>query len=348
VDIVEEKFSEQIIHGSPLADLDQLPMVNYNLLEGVDRLNIIPIMTSRGCPFDCNFCTVTKIFGRKFRMQSAQRVFAEIENVYTHFNGKGFFLYDDNFSANKNRVHELCNLMLNKKLVIPLSAQVRADLANDPELVSKMAQVGLKWVYVGFESIHDTTLQALHKSQTRADIERAIACFHRYGVNIHGMFMFGEDHDTVESITQTADFAIKQEIDTVQFMILTPFPGTQCYDRLLQAKRLYHTNWDYYNAMFAVFQPKNISPTRLIQETYKAYRKFYSLRRSLVDLLSLLFHATLDALTWNFSNAGRYNLDHLYLRIGANTIVSQYADIYDSYMKYLTDIERKTVLKQTD
>lgn len=348
LDIVEGKFAEQIIHGTQLADLDQLPMVNYDLLEGADQLHITPIMTSRGCPFDCSFCTVTKIFGRKFRMQSAKRVLAEIEHARTHFNAKSFFIYDDNFSANKNRVHELCDLMKERNSIVPLSAQVRTDLANDPELVHKMAQVGLKWVYVGFESIHDATLQALHKSQTRADIEQAIRCFHHYGVNIHGMFMFGEDHDTTESIQKTVDFAIEQQIDTVQFMILTPFPGTQCYDSLLQEQRLFHTNWDYYNAMFAVFQPKHISPERLIYETYAAYRKFYSVSRTLMELLSILFHVTLDALAWNFQNTNRYSLDHLFLRIGAKTIVSQYADIYGSYVKYLTEIERKTVLKQID
>ncbi len=346
VDIVEGKFQEKIIHGSKTEDLEKLPIVNYGLLDGAESLRTIPIMTSRGCPFDCNFCTVTKIFGRKFRVQSPQRIVAEIENALTYFKNKGFFFYDDNFSANRKRVNELCDLLIEKKIEISWAAQVRSDLARDQELVDKMVRAGLKWVYVGFESIDDETLKALHKAQTKSDIEKAIRTFHEFGVNIHGMFIFGEDHDTVESISSTAEFAIENEIDTIQFMILTPFPGTQCYDEIVKENRLFHRNWDYYNGMFAVFQPKNMSAVRLINETYKAYRRFYSLRRTLLDTLFLIFNVFLDALVWNFKKANRYSLDTMFIRGAAKTIVTKYSDIYSAYLKYLEDIEKKRVLEQ--
>ena len=279
-------------------------------------------------------------------MQSPERILAEIENALTYFKNKGFFFYDDNFSANRKRVNELCDLLIEKKLEISWAAQVRSDLARDPELVDKMVRAGLNWVYVGFESIDDETLKALHKAQTKSDIEKAIRTFHEFGVNIHGMFIFGEDHDTVESISSTAEFAIENEIDTIQFMILTPFPGTQCYDEIVKENRLFHNNWDYYNGMFAVFQPRNMSAVRLINETYKAYRKFYSLRRTLLDTLFLIFNVFLDALVWNFKRANRYSLDIMFLRGGAKTIVTKYSDIYSAYLKYLEDIEKKRVLEQ--
>jgi radical SAM superfamily enzyme YgiQ (UPF0313 family) len=213
-------------------------------------------MTSRGCPFDCNFCSVTKVFGRKFRMQSARRILAEVENALTHFTGRRIFFYDDNFTANRARVDEFCDLLIEKDLRITWLAQVRSDLAKDPELIEKMVKSGLIWVFVGFESIDDATLKAYHKSQTRPDIEKAIETFHRFGVKIHGMFMLGEDNDTVENVRRTAQFAIDNEIDTVQFMIQTPLPGTQLYDMLVKEDRILHTDWDYYNGMFVVFRPK--------------------------------------------------------------------------------------------
>lgn len=345
VDVVEKRFTEKIIYGSKVADLDQLPLINYGLLESREAISIIPVMTSRGCPFDCNFCTVTKIFGRKFRMQSVERILAEIENASAWFNRNDFFFYDDNFSADKQRVHQLCDILLDKNIDITWTTQVRTDLAKEPELVSKMATAGLKWVYIGFESINDETLKSLHKSQTKADIEKAIQCFHDYGVNIHGMFMFGEDNDTVETISETLHFALENKIDTIQFMILTPFPGTQCYDKINNEKRIFHTNWDYYNAMFPVFQTKNISPVRLIHETNEAYRRFYSLRRTFLDSLFLMFSVFSDALVWNFQGVNRYNLDRLFLRAGAKTIVTKYSDICSSYVKYLGEIERNAVLK---
>lgn len=346
IDIVEGKFKEKIIHGSKVEDLERLPIINYGLLDDVENLKTVPVMTSRGCPFDCNFCTVTRIFGRKFRMQSPQRIVAEIENALTYFKSKGFFFYDDNFSANKKRVNEMCDLLIEKKLEICWAAQVRSDLSQDPELVNKMARAGLKWVYIGFESINNETLKALHKSQTKSDIEKAIKTFHEFGVNIHGMFMFGEDHDTVETISRTVEFAIENEIDTIQFMTLTPFPGTQYYDKIVKENRLLHKNWDYYNAMFPVFHLKNMSPVRLINETYGAYKRFYSLRRTLLDILFLIFNVLLDALVWNFKRANRYSLDTIFLRGGAKTIVTKYSDIYSAYLKYLNDIEKKRVLTQ--
>lgn len=345
LDIIEGKFQEKIIQGSKIQDMENLPLINYGLLNGLENMKIIPLMTSRGCPFDCNFCTVTKIFGKQFRMQSPQRIVAEIENALCYFKSKSFFFYDDNFSANKERVHKLCDLLIEKKIHISWAAQVRTDLARDQELVKKMVKAGLNWVYIGLESIDDETLKALHKSQTRVDIEHAIKTLHELGVKIHGMFMFGEDHDTVESISETVKFAIKNEIDTVQFSILTPFPGTQCYDAIVRENRLLHKNWDYYNGMFIVFQPKNMSPIRLLNETYKAYRKFYSLRRTILDSLFLIFNVILDALVWSFDRAVKYNLDIMFLRGGAKSIVSKYSDVYSSYLMYLNDLEKKNFEK---
>ena len=338
IDIVENKYEEKIVYGSKTDVLENIPLIKYDLLENYSNMITIPLMTSRGCPFDCNFCTVTKIFGKKFRMQSAEKIFLEIENALTYFNNRDFFFYDDNFTANKKRVHELCDLIIEKKLDINWAAQVRTDLAKDPELIKKMVKAGLSWVYIGFESIEDATLKALNKSQSRTDIENSIRVLHEFGVNIHGMFMFGEDLDTVQTIHNTVEFAIKNEIDTVQFMILTPFPGTQIYDKIVNEGRLFHKNWDYYNGMFAVYQPKSISPVTLINETYRGYRKFYSLRRTILDSISLFFNLFLDSLVWNLKGVNRYNINNLFIRAGAKTIVTKYNDIYSSYVKYLKGI----------
>lgn len=343
VDLVEGRFKEKIVHGVPFEDLDSLPLVNYSLLNSAQSLRTIPVMTSRGCPFDCNFCTVTKIFGQRFRMQSPERIVAEIENTFKYFKSKSYFFYDDNFSADKKRVRAFCDLLTEHKLDINWSIQVRTDLTQDQKLVEQMAAVGLNWVNIGFESIDDEVLAALHKNQTCADIERAIKILHSYGINIHGMFMFGEDNDTPENIEKTVDFAIKNEIDTVQFSILTPFPGTRIYETIVQSNRLLHTTWDYYNGMFIVFMPKNMTPTRLINITYDAYRKFYSLKRNLHDLFLMSINVLLDAAVWNFKRANRYSLDALFTRTGAHIIVGKYYSTYGNYLKYIDKIEKKNM-----
>jgi radical SAM superfamily enzyme YgiQ (UPF0313 family) len=152
--------------------------------------------------------------------------------------------------------------------------------------------------------------------------------------------MFGEDHDTIQNFNETVNFAIKNEIDTVQFMILTPFPGTQTYIAIESEKRLFHKNWDYFNGMFAVFKPKNMSPTELMSETYKAYSKFYSLRRTLFDTLLVLYNILLDAFVWNFKRTKMYTLDILLLRAGAQIIIRKYSLIYNSYLKIFLMQER--------
>lgn len=346
LDIMEDKFKEKIIQGSRTKDLENLPKVNYSLLLGIQNMKLIPIMTSRGCPFDCNFCTVTKIFGKNFRMQSPKRIVEEIENTFRYFKKQTFFIYDDNFAANKERVNEFCDILIEKKININWVAQVRSDLARDPELIAKMASAGLKLVFIGFESISDETLKILHKSQTKSDIEKAIRTFHEYGVDIHGMFMFGEDNETAENISETAEFAIENKIDTIQFMIITPFPGTQFFDQIVKENRLFHKDWDYYNGMFIVFQTKNISPVKLLNSTYQAYKRFYSLRRTILDICIIIFDIFLDALVWNFERIKRYNLDILLIRAFSKKLVTKYSDVYSTYMQYLSEIEKERVLRQ--
>jgi radical SAM superfamily enzyme YgiQ (UPF0313 family) len=333
IDLIDGKCSGKVVQGSAVEDVDTLPVVNYRLLEGWERLDIVPIMTSRGCPFDCNFCTVTKIFGKRFRMQSPKRVLAEMKNALATLNSRAIFFYDDNFTANRARVEELCSLIAAEKLDISWSAQVRSDIGRDPELLRRMAGAGCDWFFVGFESINDATLKAYHKSQTKTDIEEAISAIHQASINIHGMFIFGEDNDTVESLRASVDFAIRHEIETVQWMILTPFPGTQLHARLAAENRILHAQWDCYDGMHVVFRPVNMSPTRLLEEAMGAYQRFYSLRRYLLNLLRFVFGLTMDALTWNYRRVFRYGFQVLILRAGAKILVTRYVGRKDAFLK---------------
>ncbi len=341
-DLVERKYAEKNVHGPAVKNMDELPLVNYALLQGRETMDIIPVMTSRGCPFDCNFCTVTKVFGRKFRMQSAQRVVDEIEHALSFFTTRTVFFYDDNFTANRKRIEQLCMHLNERGIDIDWVTQVRSDIANDPGLLRQMERAGCRYFFIGFESIHQDTLDAMHKSQTLSDIQNAIRVIHEHGISIHGMFIFGDDNDTPQRLHATAKFAVQNHIDTVQFMILTPFPGTQYYEKITAEDRLIHTNWDYFNGMYTVFRPAGMSPSRLQQETLKAYVYFYSFPRVLVDLLRLVVNITLDALTWNFRDALSYGtFDTVFLKGGARFLVGRYAKTFDEYLSYLHHIEHR-------
>ncbi|MBD3344950.1 MAG: radical SAM protein [Chitinivibrionales bacterium] len=340
VDIIEGAYEETIIQGKAIENIENLPLIEYSLLEGVETMSIIPIMTSRGCPFDCNFCTVTKIFGKKFRMQSAERIVEEIKHALKFFKTRDIFFYDDNFSANKKRVERLCDLIEQEKLDISWTAQVRSDISKSPELIGRMERTGCRFFFIGFESINDATLKALHKSQTKSDIEKAIDIIHKKGISIHGMFMFGEDNDTPATIHETVDFAIHHHIDTVQFMILTPFPGTQVYEKIENENRLYHTRWEFFNGMYLVFQPKSMSASVLQKEVLIAYRKFYSLPRVMMEGLKQLANVVLDALVWDFQRVLRYGFFSLMVKAGGTFLVKQYITIYEEYIQFLEDIRK--------
>jgi anaerobic magnesium-protoporphyrin IX monomethyl ester cyclase len=345
-DIVDGKLTDPVVQGTPVEHLDDLPLINYELLENGKSLTTIPMMTSRGCPFDCNFCTVTKIFGKRFRMQSPQRIISEINHALQFFHTRSIFFYDDNFTANKKRVEQICNGIIDAGINITWTTQVRSDVANDPALLKMMEQAGCRFFFIGFESINDATLEAMHKSQTRSDIEKAIAVIRGNGISIHGMFIFGDDHDTPESIQATVDFAIRHHIDTVQFMILTPFPGTRYFQDIEKQKRLIHQRWDYYSAMFTVFRPAKMSPSRLQRETLLAYRRFYSLRRCVIDALRLCVDIFVDALTWNFRNVFNYSFNVVVLKAGARFLVGRYAQTFEPYLEYLQQIKEQQTIDE--
>ena len=267
------------------ADLDELPFPDLGLLVGHEKLQTMPIMTSWGCPFACNFCSVTAMFGRKYRFRSAESVIAEIEDKRP---GRIFF-YDDNFAADKKRLKTLLAMMIDRGLVIPWSAQVRTDVVRDAELLDLMRRSGGELVYLGLESVNQDTLDGFEKSQTVEDIEQAIRILHDYGIRSHGMFVLGADTDTVQTVRDTVRFAVKNRIDTVMLNILTPLPGTPQYEDLEAQGRIFEKRWELYDAHHAVFEPKLMTPYELQMEVLRGYMRFYSLRTWLRYIFTLKF-----------------------------------------------------------
>lgn len=275
----------KIIHNldRPLIqNLDAAPIPDFSLVHNWKKSHAVPVATSRGCPFNCKFCSVILMFGRQYRFKSIERVIEEIK--YAKTRGRHIFFVDDNFAANKERTKAL--LMKIKNENIEWSAQVRVDAARDAELVSLMKETGCFTVFIGLESINPATLKLYNKKQKLEDIVECIRIFHQAGIHIHGMFVLGADTDNIDTIRATAKFATKNGIDSVQFLMLTPLPGTPVFEKLLQEERLLHQNWEYYDAHHAVFNPFFMSPEELHRETLEAMKKFYSRKRFWRKLLT--------------------------------------------------------------
>ncbi|MEI8344646.1 MAG: radical SAM protein [Candidatus Omnitrophota bacterium] len=285
VDVVEGRLTDPIVQGKAVDDLDRLPYPDFSLIKGYPRLaQVVPISASRGCPFDCSFCSVTKLFGRKYRFRSAANIVGEMKSRNT----RSYFFCDDNFAAQPKRTRELLSLMLKSDLAA-WNCQVRCDAARDAELLKLMSQAGCEAVCVGFDSVNPMTLKAYQKKQTLDEIVHAIKSFHKRKIKIHGMFVLGGEDDDKKTIWDTLKFAIKHKIDTIQMTILTPFPGTKVYDDLESEKRIFTRDWSLYDGQHVVFNPKLLSARELQANVTKAYTHYYSLFKSCLLLCKLRF-----------------------------------------------------------
>ncbi|OGP71480.1 MAG: hypothetical protein A2Y80_07680 [Deltaproteobacteria bacterium RBG_13_58_19] len=258
-------------------DLDTLPIPDYGLIHNwkAKRRNFVAIATSRGCPFNCRFCSVILLFGRKHRYNSVDRVMEEIRRNGSQA-ARHIFFCDDNFTANRERIKELCERILRENIKIEWSAQVRVEAAKDQEMLELMARSGCYVVYVGLESINPATLKAYNKSQTVEGIKECIVNFHNHGINVHGMFVFGSEEDHFQVIRDTVTFSRQMDLDSLQYLILTPVPGTQFYQEMEAQNRIICRDWSQYDGHNAVFQPRQLTPYELQYETIRAMKKFYS------------------------------------------------------------------------
>jgi len=253
----------------------------------------ISIMTSRGCPFSCKFCSIIKIFGNSFRFRSIESVIEDIKRQITLLNRHHIFFVDDNFASNKKRTKELLRRIIDERLNITFTAQVRVDIARDEELISLMKRAGCRQLNIGFESIDPRTLEAYNKQQSVKEIVSAIEKLKKFRITVHGMFVLGSDFDDVNTICKTVDFCLRHRIDTVQFLPLTPLPGTLLTEELKEKDRLliklgqgmHQDGFGFGVGNYVLFKPKLVEPSILQEEIYKAYQKFYTFRNIVRALL---------------------------------------------------------------
>lgn len=274
-----------------LADLNRLPTPDLSLIHGWKPSNTYPLTTSRGCPFNCRFCSVIPMFGRSYRFRSVERTVADIR-LAAGMSRATLFFVDDNFAAHKGRAKAILRAVIAEGIKAEWSAQVRTDIARDPELLRLMADSGCGTLYIGFESVNPGTLALYDKQQSLGDIEACIKAVKDHGIALHGMFVLGADTDTVETIDTTARFAVDHGIDTVQFMPLTPLPGTPVFEEMAAAGRLLHTDWSKYDVHHVVFRPARIAAQTLQLKTLQAMETFYSWKYIMRHLARFNFHST--------------------------------------------------------
>ncbi len=257
--------------------------LDYSIFEGMEMT--VPLATSISCPHRCKFCSVVAQWGG-YKERPLDDVIAEWRQIKElRESGKlsptaTIFLTDDNFlpyPKKKERVIKLLNRLIDEGLnKVGWNVQVTANTGLDMDFLKLMKRAGCRWVFIGFESVNPTVLREAHKSSTAAINLAGARNFRKAGISVHGMFVCGFDSDTPATIRQNLDFAL-ENVDTAQFLILTPLLGTPLYEEY-KKKRIVDHNWGHYDAHHITYTLKNFQRHEFFDHILASYKEFYSLR----------------------------------------------------------------------
>ena len=251
--------------------LENLPIPRRYLYKKGAYAPIDTVQISRGCPYGCEFCSVTRFFGKSFRFKPIENIIKEMETLKRRMT----FFVDDNIIGNPRYAKKLFEALI--PLNIKWFSQSSVNIAHDDELLKVAAESGCICLFVGFESLSQANLKEIGKSPNEVGFYReAIKKLHDYGISVEGAFIFGFDHDKPTVFRETVDFAKDTDLDMAQFGILTPFPGTALYDRLESSGRITNRDWANYDVAHVVSQPKLMTPKELWDGFYDAWQEFYS------------------------------------------------------------------------
>lgn len=249
------------------------------------------VQTSRGCPHDCNFCSVTAFNGHRVRMRSVDDILAEVESLPRNnfIRKKVVPFVDDNIAASQRRAKELFKGLIPMKVM--WGSQASISFAKDEELVALAAESGCRFLFIGLETLSPASLAEMGKSQNRIEqYAGALRLLKKHKIHVMGAFVFGFDCDDESAFGKTLEFAIENRIQVAQFANLTPYPGTRLYDQLLAEERVEPGFWmDPGWCSRVVFQPKNMSPEQLYENTHQLHLDFYSYR-SIIKRMSFYRH----------------------------------------------------------
>ncbi len=207
-------------------DLDTLPFPNFAVF-GLKRIGWYPIMTSRGCPFECGFCMSPTIWKREWRSRSAASVLAELEHAKKAYRIRGFNVRDDNFSIRMDRAKRMCREFVERGLKLPWTCNngVYARLIDD-ELAKLMAEAGCVQVSLGVESLVEPIFDRINKGEDLEDIYRAARMFQDHGIRVRGFMIMGLPGDTYETTMESFRKARELRLDEYGWNTFLPFPHT--------------------------------------------------------------------------------------------------------------------------
>jgi radical SAM superfamily enzyme YgiQ (UPF0313 family) len=274
-----------IYKQSARPSLKNLPIPRRELLPKNGYMLRNTIQMFRGCKFNCNFCSVTRFFGRSYRMKPLDDVLAEIRSLRGSSRLSRFFGFlDDNIVGERRYSVDLFNKLI--PLNIQWAGQATLDVVNAPGLVPLMAKSGCRGLFIGLESSNPDSLSEAGKKWLKPEqFRQKIDFLHDHGILVQGAFIVGFDSDDHTVFEQTLEFADRIRVDTAQFSILTPFPGTDLYSKLESENRILVRDWSKYGVDEVVYRPKKMTPERLQEGYHWIWREFYSRKNMAIRVM---------------------------------------------------------------
>ncbi|MEM1614082.1 MAG: radical SAM protein [Thermoplasmatales archaeon] len=258
------------IDSIPLPSIDLLPMDKY--IAGKKKFGTL--MTSRGCPYNCIFCSSSLQFGKIWRGHSTERVMTEIRRLVYDYNLHEIEFLDDTFTLNMKRAVEISNRIRDEKLDIGWSASARVNLFND-EIANAMRRAGAHTIYFGIESGNQKTLDLIGKGIKLQQAIDSVKKANNADLNTLGSFIIGFPDDTKEDVKNTIKFSKKVKVRLAQFTIATPYPGTRLWD-LAKSRGIIKTmDWRKYTTLSPVMALTNFTDKGILAWLGRAYAEFY-------------------------------------------------------------------------
>jgi len=235
----------------------------------------LPIITSRGCPFQCTFCLASRMCGKRFRARSPKNVVDELEWLRDIYGADAFSFYDDTFTFDIKRAREICEEMKKRNIGLPWDCRTRVDRVSK-DLLALMWSANCQLIHFGVESGSQKILNAMRKGTTVEQNERAIRWAKEVCISVAISVVIGYPGETTDTLKQTLEFIRKTEPDYVYVCVAIPYPGTELYNLLKDLGWEMSTEWNHYNEQSVVFKNPLLPPEKIRETRREFYNDFFS------------------------------------------------------------------------
>ena len=276
---IEQGAAQSAYQAAERPAMDTSPLPDLRLIK-MRRYSTMAVQYSRGCPFNCEFCDIIEIYGRRPRTKSVQQVIAELDQLRAAGWREAVFIVDDNFIGNKARAKELCAALAEwrgqHKTCFDFNTEASLNLADDPELMQLMKDAGFVSVFLGIETPDTSGLISANKLQnTRRSLLESVAIIQSYGMQVMGGFILGFDTDKEDIFERMTDFIQKSGIPVAMVGLLQAMPGTQLFRRLWREGRILHTDAGDNTGVSLNFLPR-MDASKLVEGYRSVLKQIYA------------------------------------------------------------------------